>query len=88
MTRCRLALRRADNLDGDKADMSKKLQMRSSQEEFESLVSECRSLQDLSRAEDLIQEGLMRLGRSLMSETVQQVADAEPEEPPSGAFPP
>lgn len=59
------------------------------QEEFARLLTSCQNLrfEQLEGLEEMVDVGLSRLGRALMSDTLQQQADTET--PPSkGAFPP
>lgn len=57
------------------------------QAEFELLLEQLKSLEDLSRLEPLIEAGLRRVGRSLARETVQRVSAKSASSPEAG-FPP
>lgn len=56
-------------------------------EEFELLLEQLKGLEDLSKMEPMIQEGLRRVGRSLAQETVQRVAAQSASLPEAGFSP-
>ena len=60
----------------------------SPQEEFDSLHTRCRSMEDLALLEGILFEGVSRVARSLAQETVRCRAELPESSSPKEAFPP